>query len=105
MLQRKSKKIKNKIKQNKIKKKKKKPKMLIRGGGSFVQIFFSLFASIFSPIWRDCILKGEQRKIVGPTTFLSSSLFQPNNEKCHFPLYFPLLIFQIPYFYPNQTYP
>ena len=56
--------------------------MFIRGGGSFVQIFFPLF----TPIWRDCILKGEERKFVGPPLFspppplnqiVKNSIFHP----------------------------
>ena len=63
-------------------KKKKKSEMFIRGGGSFVQIFFPLF----TPIWRDCILKGEERKFVGPPLFspppplnqiVKNSIFHP----------------------------
>ena len=75
--------------------------MLKEVGGSFVQIFFPLF----TPIWRDCILKGEERKLVGSTTFLSPSPSQPNSEKCHFSPYFSLPIFHPPCFHSNQTYP
>ena len=69
----------------------------------------------------DC-LKKEKKKlkkikgkkwgnVVGPEG-LFSSLFsvslvfspEPNSEKYHFPLYFPLPIFYPPCFHPNQTY-
>ena len=52
--------------------------------------FCPTFTLIFSPIWRDCVLEGEERKLVGPTKI--SPLFhpQPNNQKIIFsPLFSP----------------
>ena len=66
------------------------------------KFFFFLFISIFSPIWRDCILKGEERKLVGSTTFLSPSPSQPNGEKCHFHLIFFFLFFILFVFTPTK---
>ena len=88
------------VRDNKLVLKKKNVK---RGGSNFVQIFFLLFTPIFSPIWRDCILKGEERKFVGPTTFLSPSPSQPNTFSTHFLFYLSLFFFSIlPQIHPTK---
>ena len=48
--------------------------------------------------------KWAQRRKLSPLFSVSLIfLLQWNYEKQHFSLYFPLLIFHIPYFHPNQT--
>ena len=82
--------MKSQKKKEKRKKKKKNGNVKI-SGSSFVQIFFPLF----TPIWKDCTLKEDERKLMGPTTFLSPSPFQPNTISTHFLSYFPLFFFSI----------
>ena len=108
----KSQQYKGKVKRKKRKskptlpKKKKKARNVNQRWGQFCLNIFSTFHSNFlSLIWRDCILKGVERKLVDPTTFLSPFPSQPNSEKCHFSPYFPLIIFHSPCFHPNQIYP
>ena len=106
MVQRKSQKKKTKEQAKFTKKKKKKARNVNQRWGQFCPNIFSTFHSNFlSPIWRDCILKGVERKLVDPTTFLSPFPSQPNNGKCHFSPYFSLIIFHSPCFHPNQIYP
>ena len=67
--------------------------------------FWTLFPPIFSPIQEECVLVGQERKIVGPTKI--SPLFhpQPNNHKHHFLPTFLSFIFHPPYHHSNQTKP
>ena len=67
--------------------------------------FCPIFTLIFSPIWRDCVLEGEEWKLVDPTKI--SPLFhpQPNNHKHHFLSTFLSIIFHPLYKYSNQTKP
>ena len=67
--------------------------------------FWTPFSPIFSPIWEDCVLAGQERNLIGPTKISPIFYPQPNNYKHHFLSTFLYFIFHPPYNHSNQTKP
>ena len=65
----------------------------------------SSFLLSFPPKLRGQNYVGSEGLFSAPFSFFLVFSLEPNKRKFHFPPYFPLLLFHLPYFHPNQTGP